>query len=103
MRTQVCSLIGTEQVCRNFLGEGRGSEERIEIEGLGQPSNLAEVEDDRSSSGVNAEVAGVHVGLGEDQRLVGNADVGDGWIPLAELRNSLARRKKEKLCLSRGK
>jgi hypothetical protein len=90
-------------MCSNFPGEARGSQERIEIEGLGQPPNLARVEDDRSSSSIDAEVTGVHVGLGEDQRLMGNADVGDGWEPLAELRNSLARRKKEKLCVSRGK
>jgi len=62
----------------NFPGEGFSSEERIEIEGLGQPPNLAKVEDDRSSSSIDAEVTGVHVGLGEDQRLMGNADVGDG-------------------------
>ena len=31
-----------------------------------------------------------------------NVDVGNGWEPQAELRNSLAR-KKEKLCVSRGK
>ena len=90
-------------MCSNFTGKGRGSEERVEIEGLGQPPNLAEVEDDRSSSGINAEVAGVHVGLGEDQWLMDNTNVGDGWGPLAELRNSLARRKKERLCVSRGK
>jgi hypothetical protein len=90
-------------VYSNFPGEGCGSEERIETEGLGQPPNLAGVEDDRSSSGMDAEVTGVHVGLSEDQRLMSNADVGDGWVPLAELRNSLEKRKKEKLCVSRGK
>lgn len=90
-------------MCSNFLGEGCGSEERLEIEGLGQPPNLAAVEDDRSSSDIDAEVAGVHIGLAEDQRLMGNADVGDGWGPLAELRNSLARKKKENLCVSREK
>ena len=100
LRTQACSLVGTEQVCSNFSGEGRGSEERVEIEGFGQPPNLAGVEDDRSSSGIDAEVAGVHVGLGENQRLMGNVDVSDGWEPLAELRNSLAR-KRERLCVSR--
>jgi hypothetical protein len=89
-------------MCSNFPGEGPGEEERIETEGLGQPPNLAGVEDDRSSSGIDAEVTGIHVGLGEDQRLMSNADVGDGWGELAELRNSLARRKKEKLCVSRG-
>ena len=71
-------------MCGNFPGEARGSEERIETEGLGQPPNLAAVEDDRSSSGIDAKVTGVHVGLGEDQRLMGNADVGDGWGPPAE-------------------
>jgi len=86
----------------NFLGEGCGSEERVEIEGLGQPPNLGAVEDDRSSSGIDAEVAGVHIGLAEDQRFMGNADVGDGWGPLAKLRNSLTRKKKEKLCVNRG-
>ena len=85
----------------NFPGEGLGSEERVEIEGLGQPPNLARVEDDRSPSGIDAEVAGVHVGLGEDQRLMGNADIDNGWVPLAKLRNSLVR--KEILCVSRGK
>jgi len=99
----VCSLVEIEQVCSNSLGEGRGSEERVETEGLGQPPNLAAVEDDRSSSGIDAEVTGVHVGLGEDQRLMGNPDIGDGWGPLAELRNSLERRGKRELCISRGK
>lgn len=86
-----------------FRAKVRGSEKRVKIEGLGQPPNLAGVEDDRSSSSVDAEVAGVHVGLGEDQRLVGNADISDGWVPLAELRNSLVRQEKEKLWVSRGK
>lgn len=80
-------------MCGNFPCEACGSEERVEIEGLGQPPNLAEVEDDRSSSGIDAEVAGVHVGLGEDKRLMGNADVGDCWEPPAEYRNSLVRKK----------
>ena len=79
-------------MCSDFPGEARGSEERIHIEGLRQPPNIAEVENDRSSSGIDAKVTGVHVGLGKDQRLMGNADVGDGWGPLAENRNSLKRR-----------
>lgn len=90
-------------MCSNIPGKGRSSEECIEIKGLRQPPNLAGVEDDRSFGGIDTEVAGVHVGLGEDQWLMGNTDIGDGWGPLAELRNSLVRRKKEKLCVSRGK
>ena len=90
-------------MCSDLPGEGCGSEERVETKGLRQPSNLTGIEDDWSSSGIDAEVTGVHVGLGEDQRLMGDPDVGDGWGPLAELRNSLERRKKRKLCISRGK
>ena len=53
-------------MCSDFPCEARGSEERVEIKGLGQPSNLAEVDHDRSSRGIDAEVAGIHIGLGED-------------------------------------
>jgi len=89
-------------VCSNFPGEGRGSQERVETEGLREPPNLAGVEDDWSSRGIDAEVTGVHVGLGEDNRLMGNLDVGDGWGPLAELRNSLERRKSESCASAKG-
>ena len=95
------NLVETEQVYSNFPGEASGSEERVEIEGLRQPPDLAGVEDNRSSSGIDAEVAGIHVGLGKDQRLVGNADIGDGWVSLAELRNSLLGKKRGNLCVSR--
>ena len=89
-------------MCSNFPGEGRGSEERVETEGLRKPPNLAGVEDDWSSRGIDAEVASVHVGLGEDNRLMGNPDVGDGWGPLAELLNSLEKRKSESCASAEG-
>jgi hypothetical protein len=91
-------------VCSNIPGEGPGSEERVEIKGLGQPPNLAGIEDDRSSSGINTKAAGIHVGLSEDQGLMGNADVGDGLgLGLqAAHRNNLAG-KKGKLCVSRDR
>lgn len=102
LRTQARNLIGTEQACGNFPGKGPGSEERVETKGLGQPPNLAEVEDDRSSGGIYAKVAGVHVGLGEDQGLMGNTYVGDSWGPPAEVRNGLTSKEKGKLCVSGG-
>lgn len=73
-----------------------GVEESKESKRLGQPSNLSGVEDDRSSSGIDAKVAAVHVGLGEDQRLIGNVDVWDIFglqLPPADHLNSLGERK----------
>jgi len=62
-------------VSSDNTGETCGFEERKESKRLGQPSNLSKAEDDRSFSGVNAKVATVHVRLGEDQRLIRNADI----------------------------
>ena len=81
------------------MGEGRDSEEHVEIEGLRRPPDRAGVEDSQSSNSINAKVAGVHIGLCEDQRVMGDTNVGNSWEPLAVLHNSLAR-KKQKSCPS---
>lgn len=70
----------------NGAGETCGIEECIETEGLREPSNLSEIEDDRFSSDIDAEIATIHVRLGEDKRLIGNIDV---WYVFGPPRPSL--------------
>ena len=78
----------------NDAGKTCGVEERKESKRLGQPPNLSGIEDDRSSSGIDAKVAAVHVGLGEDQRLIDNVDVWDIFgLQLPDHLNSLRERK----------
>lgn len=85
----------------NGTGETCRFEERKKSKRLGQPSNLSRVEDDRSFSGTNAKAVMVHVRLGEDQRLIRDADVWDVFgLPLPHYLNSLGERKGQ--CEQRG-
>jgi len=81
-------------VFSNGTGETCRFEERKEPKRLRQPSNLFKVEDDRSFRGINAKVLTVHVRLGEDQRLIRDADVWDVFgPPPSHYLNSLGERK----------
>jgi len=85
-------------VCSNFPSKVHGLEERAEIEGLGHPilpkSRTAGVQWHRRRS------CWGRTGWGPGTQ---DTDVSDGWEPPVELRNGLANKKKEKLCVSRGK
>jgi len=62
------------QVLRNRGGEGGDRTHSIGGEGFWQQTHFREVKEARPPFVIDAEVARVHIGLGEDQSLMANLD-----------------------------